>query len=103
MSGNDQQKKKRAEPLIVITTVAGFPDKERNINRRIYPVRIMRRSGQVHRVEKIRQWHEEFVGHGHRQVHVTVQTEDMRMLDVVFDTRKIGWYLVHEEAGMMLD
>jgi len=108
MSENDRNKKKNnrskdPEPLIVITTVASFADKEREITRRLQPVKILRRNGQVHHVQKIRKCHEEPVGHGHKQVHVTLQTRDDRYLDIVFDTRKVGWYLVYEEAGMLLD
>src|SRR5699024_483251 len=95
--------RKEPEPLIVITTVASFADKDRGITHRLQPIRIMRRSGQVHRVQKVRKWHEEPVGHGHKQIHITLQTEDDRYLDIVFDTRKVGWYLVYEEAGMLLD
>lgn len=102
MTGN-RNKEKKSEPLIVITTVASFADKERGINRRLQPIKILRQSGQVHGVEKIRKWHEEPVGHGHKQIHVTLQTNDDRYLDIVFDTRKVGWYLVYEEAGMLLE
>lgn len=102
MSGSGN-KRKDPEPLVVITTVASFADKGRGINRRLQPVRILRRSGQVHRVQKIRKCHEEPVGHGHKQIHITLQTGDDRYMDIVFDTRKVGWYLVYEEAGMLLD
>ncbi len=91
------------EPLIVITTVASFSDKKAGITKRLQPIRIKRQSGQVHRVRKIRKCHEEPVGHGHKQIHITLQTQDDRYLDIVFDTRKVGWYLVYEEAGMILD
>lgn len=103
MSEHDQNKSKEPEPLIVITTVASFADKERQIIRRLQPIKILRRSGEVHYVQKIRKCHEEPVGHGHKQVHVTLQTRDDRYLDIVFDTRKVGWYLVYEEAGLLLD
>jgi len=102
MSGNDT-KQNEPEPLVVITTVASFADKERNITRRLHPIRILRQNGQVHRVQKVRKWHEEPVGHGHKQIHVTLQTNDGRYLDIVFDTRKVGWYLVYEEAGMLVE
>ena len=102
MSENNN-KKKEPEPLIVITTVASFADKERQINRRLQPIKILRRNGDVYKVQKIRKCHEEPVGHGHKQIHITLQTEDDRYLDIVFDTRKVGWYLVYEEAGMLLD
>lgn len=100
---SEKKSLKQAEPLVVVTTIAGFSDKERGIRRQIVPIRVLRQSGQVHRIEKIRHWHEEPVGHGHRHVHITVQTEDMRMLDIVFNTHEICWYLVHEEASMMLE
>lgn len=87
----------------MITTVASFADKKSGITRRLQPIRIKRRSGQVHRVQKVRKWHEEPVGHGHKQIHVTLQTKDDRYLDIVFDTKKVGWYLVYEEAGVLLD
>lgn len=102
MSENNN-KQKQPEPLVVITTVASFADKERQINRRLQPVKILRRNGDVYKVQKIRKCHEEPVGHGHKQIHITLQTEDDRYLDIVFDTRKVGWYLVYEEAGMLLD
>ncbi len=102
MSENNN-KQKEPEPLVVITTVASFADKERQINRRLQPIKILRRNGDVYRVQKIRKCHEEPVGHGHKQIHITLQTEDDRYLDIVFDTRKVGWYLVYEEAGMLLD
>lgn len=103
MSGNSKHSEKEPEPLIVITTVASFADKENGITKRLQPIRIKRRNGQVHRVQKIRKCHEEPVGHGHKQIHITLQTKDDRYLDIVFDTRKVGWYLVYEEAGMLLD
>lgn len=102
MSDNNS-KQKEPEPLVVITTVASFADKERQINRRLQPIKILRRNGDVYKVQKIRKCHEEPVGHGHKQIHITLQTEDDRYLDIVFDTRKVGWYLVYEEAGMLLD
>lgn len=101
--GANNNKQKEAEPLIVITTVASFADKERQITRRLQPVKILRRNGKIHRVRQIRKCHEEPVGHGHKQIHITLQTKDGRYLDIVFDTRKVGWYLVHEEAGILLD
>ena len=101
--GRPENENKEAEPLIVITTVASFRNKEKNINRRLQPIKIMRQNGTVHRVQKVRKCHEESVGHGHRQIHITLQTKDDRYLDIVFDTRKVGWYLVYEEAGMILD
>lgn len=91
------------EPLVVITTVASFSDKKREITRRLQPIRILRRDGRVHHVQKVRKCHEEPVGHGHKQIHITLQTRDDRYLDIVFDTRKVGWYLVYEEASMLLD
>lgn len=94
---------KEPEPLIVITTVASFASKKRGITTRLRPIRILRRDGQTHRVKKVRKCHQEPVGHGHKQVHITLVTDDDRYLDIVFDTRKIGWYLVHEEAGMLLE
>ena len=103
MSGQRDNSKKEPEPLIVITTVASFSDKQRRITRRLQPIRILRQSGQVHQVRKIRKWHEEATGHGHKQIHVTLQTKDDRYLDIVFDTKKVGWYLVYEEAGVLLD
>jgi hypothetical protein len=103
MSGSNQHSNKEPEPLIVITTVASFADKANGINKRLQPIRIKRQNGQVHRVQQIRKCHEEPVGHGHKQIHITLQTKDDRYLDIVFDTRKVGWYLVYEEAGMLLD
>lgn len=103
MATNNEQTKNEPEPLVVITTVASFADKKRGITHRLQPIRIMRRSGQIHHVQKVRKWHEESVGHGHKHIHVTLQTKDGRYLDIVFDTRKVGWYLVYEEAGMLLD
>jgi translation elongation factor EF-1beta len=41
-------------------------------------------------VQKIRKCHEEPVGHGHKQIHITLQIKDDRYLDIVFDTRKVG-------------
>lgn len=102
MAGHSDQQQD-PEPLIVITTVASFADKKRNINRRLQPIRILRQNGQVHRVQKVRKCHEEPVGHGHKQIHITLQTKDDRYLDIVFDTRKVGWYLVYEEEGILLD
>jgi len=102
MSGNGNSRKE-PEPINVITTVSSFADKGRGINRRLQPIRILRKNGQVHSVQKIRKCHEEPVGHGHKQIHITLQTKDDRYLDIVFDTRKVGWYLVYEEAGMLLD
>ena len=101
--GRQENENKEPEPLIVITTVASFADKQKKINRRLQPIKILRRDGSVHRVAKIRKCHEEPVGHGHKQIHITLQTKDDRYLDIVFDTRKVGWYLVYEEAGMLLD
>lgn len=98
-----QEQKREPEPIIVITTVASFADKKRDITHRLKPIRILRRNGQKHRVRQVRKWHEEPVGHGHKQVHVTLVTDDDRYLDIVFDTRKIGWFLVYEESGMILD
>jgi len=103
MGGSNKNSGKEPEPLIVITTVASFADKDSGITKRLQPIRIKRRNGQVHRVQKIRKCHEEPVGHGHKQIHITLQTKDDRYLDIVFDTRKVGWYLVYEEAGMLLD
>ena len=103
MSGNKSHSSKEPEPLIVITTVASFADKKNGITKRLQPIRIKRENGQVHRVQQIRKIHEEPVGHGHKQIHITLQTKDDRYLDIVFDTRKVGWYLVYEEAGMILD
>lgn len=88
---------------MVITTVASFSDRKRGIDRRLMPIKILRRNGKIHRVSKIRKCHEEPTGHGHKQIHITLQTKDDRYLDIVFDTRKVGWYLVYEEAGMLLD
>ena len=101
--GRPENETKEPEPLIVITTVASFASKEKNINRRLQPIKILRQNGTVHQVAKIRKCHEEPVGHGHKQIHITLQTKDDRYLDIVFDTRKVGWYLVYEEAGMILD
>ncbi|MDR8390271.1 hypothetical protein NC796_03905 [Aliifodinibius sp. S!AR15-10] len=101
--GQSNEQKKEPEPLIVITTVASFADKKRGINHRLQPIRILRKNGQRHRVREVRKWHDEPVGHGHKHVHVTLVTEDDRYLDIVFDTRKIGWFLVYEESGMVLD
>lgn len=101
--GAHSDKQQEPEPLIVITTVASFGDKQREITRRLQPIRILRQNGRVHRVQNIRKCHEEPVGHGHKQIHITLQTQDDRYLDIVFDTRKVGWYLVYEEAGMILD
>lgn len=106
MSENDQgleREYKDPEPLVVITTVASFADNKRGIKQRLKPIRILRQSGQTHRVRKVHNWHDEPVGHGHKHVHFTLVTEDDRRLDIVFDTRKIGWFLVNEEASMMLD
>lgn len=103
MSEAKDQPKKEAEPLVVITTVASFSDKKRGITARLKPIKILRRNGQKHRVKEVRKWHDEPVGHGHKQVHITLVTHDDRYLDIVFDTRKIGWYLVCEEAGMIPD
>ncbi|WP_171032914.1 hypothetical protein [Fodinibius saliphilus] len=100
--GDSPKKQNEPEPLIVITTVASFADTKRGISRRLEPVKILRQNGQVHKVQKIRKCHEEPVGHGHKQIHITLQTDDDRYLDIVFDTRKVGWYLVYEEAGMLL-
>jgi|GEM_PF-1046553 len=102
MAGQSDQQQD-PEPLIVITTVASFADKKRNINRRLQPIRILRQNGQIHHVQKVRKCHEEPVGHGHKQIHITLQTKDDRYLDIVFDTRKVGWYLVYEEEGILLD
>ncbi|HKK44912.1 MAG TPA: hypothetical protein VJ964_05290 [Balneolaceae bacterium] len=102
MSGSENEIKD-PEPLIVITTIASFADKKRKINRRLQPIKILRKNGQVHRVRKIRKCHEEPVGHGHKQIHITLQTKDDRYLDIAFDTRKVGWYLVYEEDGLLLD
>lgn len=98
-----QIEEKKPEPLIVITTVASFADKGREITRRLQPIKILRKGGQIHRVQKIRKCHEEPVGHGHKQIHITLQTKDDRYMDIVFDTRKVGWYLVYEEASMLLE
>jgi len=103
MSKKKNQPQKEAEPLIVITTIASFSDKDRGITTRLKPIKILRKNGHKHRVKEVRKWHNEPVGHGHKQVHVTLVTYDDRYLDIVFDTRKIGWYLVYEEAGMILD
>lgn len=103
LMSNNGNKEKEAEPLVVITTVASFANKERGITRRLQPIKILRKNGQVHDVANIRKCHEEPVGHGHKQVHITLQTKDDRYLDIVFDTRKVGWYLVYEEGGMVLD
>lgn len=106
MSDNGQEQErgyKDPEPLVVITTVASFADKKRDINHRLKPIRILRKNGRKHRVRKMQNWHDEPVGHGHRQVHITLVTEDDRCLDIVFDTRKIGWFLVNEEASLILD
>lgn len=89
MSGNGNNSKD-PEPLVAITTVASFADKGRGIHRRLQPVRILRKNGQVHRVQKIQKCLEEPVGHGHKQIHFTLQTKDDRYLDIVFDTRKVG-------------
>lgn len=94
------EKQKEPEPLIVITTVAAFADKGRQITRRLQPIKILRRNGQVHRVANIRKCHQEPVGHGHKQIHITLQTEDDRYLDIVFDTRKVCWYLVYEDSSI---
>jgi len=96
---SDQQQE--PEPLIVITTVASFADKKREITRRLQPIKILRRNGQVHRVDQIRKCHEEPVGHGHKQIHITLKTKGDRYMDIVFDTRKVGWFLVYEGAGMV--
>ncbi|MDX1637521.1 MAG: hypothetical protein R3281_06110 [Balneolaceae bacterium] len=98
----EKKEQREPEPLIVITTVASFADKKRGITHRLKPIRILRQNGRKHRVQKVRKWHEEPVGHGHKQVHVTLVTEDDRYLDIVFDTRKIGWFLVYEEDGLIL-
>lgn len=104
MNSIDQNSRsKEPEPLIVITTVASFASKKRGITNRLRPIRILRRNGKTHRVKKVRKCHREPTGHGHKQVHITLVTEDDRYLDIVFDTQKIGWYLVHEEGGMMLE
>ncbi|MDZ7681932.1 MAG: hypothetical protein U5J63_09550 [Fodinibius sp.] len=89
------------EPLIVITTVASFADKGREITRRLQPIKILRRNGNVHRVAQIRKCHEEPVGHGHKQIHITLKTKNDRYMDIVFDTRKVGWFLVYEGAGLV--
>lgn len=99
---DDNNKRREPEPLIVITTVASFADRQRKINRRLQPVKILRKNGQIHHVQNIRKCHEEPVGHGHKQIHITLQTKDDRYLDIVFDTRRVGWYLVYEEEGMLL-
>lgn len=103
MSTQKNNSQKEAEPLIVITTVASFSDKNRGITTRLTPIKILRRNGRTHRVKQVRKWHDEPVGHGHKQVHITLVTHDDRYLDIVFDTRKIGWYLVYEEAGLLPD
>lgn len=97
-----ETEKREPEPLIVITTVASFANKDRQITRRLQPIKILRESGKIHRVREIRKCHEEPVGHGHKQIHITLQTKDDRYLDIVFDTRKVGWYLVYEEESMLL-
>lgn len=99
----NEQKEKEPEPLIVITTVASFADKSKDITRRLQPIRILRKGGQVHKVKEIRKCHEEPVGHGHKLIHITLRTTDDRYMDIAFDTRKIGWYLIYEEAGLLLD
>ncbi len=91
------------EPLIVITTVASFSDEKRQIHRRLQPIRILRKNGKVHRVKEIRKCHEEPVGHGHKQIHITLQTKKDLYMDIVFDTRKVGWFLVYKGAGMSVD
>jgi hypothetical protein len=91
------------EPLIVITTVASFADKGRAITRRLQPIKILRRNGNVHRVAQIRKCHEEPVGHGHKQIHITLKTKNDRYMDIVFDTRKVGWFLVYEGAGLVAE
>lgn len=97
---SSNNKIKEPEPLIVITTVASFADKERQITRRLQPVKILRRNGKVYHVQHIRKCHEEPVGQGHKQIHVTLQTKEDLYLDIVFDTRQVGWYLVHKEGGI---
>ena len=91
------------EPLIVITTVASFADKKRQINQRLEPIRILQQNGRVHKVQQIRKCHEEPVGHGHKQIHITLKTSEDRYMDIVFDTRKVGWYLVYEGAGITVE
>lgn len=101
MGEDKKRQRKEAEPLIVITTVASFSDKKHGITTRLKPIKILRKNGRKHRVKEVRKWHDEPTGHGHKQVHITLVTDDERYMDIVFDTRKIGWYLVHEETGMM--
>lgn len=102
MSGRAKQQND-PEPLVVITTVASFADQKRQITRRLQPIKILRQNGQVHRVKQIRKCHEEPVGHGHKQIHITLQTKRDRYMDIVFDTRKVGWYLVYEGVGIIAE
>ncbi|MFH5831196.1 hypothetical protein ACG2F4_05875 [Halalkalibaculum sp. DA3122] len=100
---NSQEQKKEPKPLVVITTVASFGDKNRGITHRLQPIRILEENGRKHRVQSVRACHEEPVGHGHKQVHVTLVTEEERYMNIVFDTRKIGWFLLSSRDEMILD
>ncbi len=63
--------------------------------RRITPMGFEEADGQIHRIAHIRRTYIEKVGDG-SHIHFVVRTEGDRYFDLVFDSKKMAWFVVLE-------
>lgn len=84
------------EPLKKVNVTAVFAHfKTPKFQRRITPLGFEESDGAIHRIASVRRTYIEKVGEG-SHVHFVIRTDKDRYFDLVFDTRKMAWFLVLE-------
>ncbi len=72
-----------------------------DIKRRVTPLSFTLPTGEDHRITAVRRSYTDKVGTS-EHLHFVVQTRGQRYFDIVFDTRKISWWLVIEIEDPMI-
>lgn len=75
--------------------------KTHGIVRRITPLRFTLLTGEDYEVAVVRRSYTDKVGNS-QHVHFVVQTRDHRYFDIVFDAKKMTWWLVIEIEDPMI-
>ncbi len=85
----------------VLALFAGF--KSPSARRRITPRSFAFQNGDIHRISEIRRSYTERVGDT-IHVHFVIRTKEDRYFDIVYDSKKMTWFMVVElEENLLFD
>ena len=90
---------KEERKINVTADFASFRDSGHK--RRITPLRFTLTSGESYHIADIRRSYSDTVGQS-LQVHFVVETTDERFFDILFDSKKMMWFLILEIEDKLL-